>query len=31
MLNVTINEDEIEKVAKKFDSSECLRVCISKH
>ena len=27
----TGNEDEVEKVAKKFDSSECLRVCISKH
>lgn len=25
------NEDEVEKAAKKFDSSECLRVCISKH
>lgn len=24
-------EDEITKVAKKFDSSECLKVCISKH
>ena len=23
--------DEVEKVAKKFDSSEYLRVCISKH
>ena len=27
----TGNEDEVEKVAKKFDSSECLRVCVSKH
>ena len=27
----TGNEDEVEKFAKKFDSSECLRVCISKH
>ena len=27
----TGNGDEVEKVAKKFDSSECLRVCISKH
>lgn len=25
------NGDEVEKFAKKFDSSECLRVCISKH
>ena len=33
MLNVTIqnNEDEVTKAAKKFDSSECLRVCVSKH
>ena len=27
----TGNGDEVEKFAKKFDSSECLRVCISKH
>lgn len=27
----TGNVDEVEKVAKKFDSSECLRVCVSKH
>lgn len=27
----TGNVDEVEKVAKKFESSECLRVCISKH
>ena len=27
----TGNEDEVEKAAKKFESSECLRVCISKH
>ena len=27
----TGDENEVEKVAKKFDSSECLRVCISKH
>ena len=27
----TGNRDEVEKFAKKFDSSECLRVCISKH
>lgn len=27
----TGNEDEIEKVAKKLELSECLRVCISKH
>lgn len=27
----TGNGDEVEKVAKKFDSSECLKVCISKH
>lgn len=27
----TDNGDEVEKFAKKFDSSECLRVCISKH
>ena len=27
----TSNGDEVEKFAKKFDSSECLRVCISKH
>ena len=25
------DEDEVEKAAKKFDSSECLKVCISKH
>ena len=24
-------EDEVTKAAKKFDSSECLRVCVSKH
>ena len=24
-------EDEVTKVAKKFESSECLKVCISKH
>ena len=24
-------EDEVTKAAKKFDSSECLKVCISKH
>lgn len=28
---LTGDEDEIEKAAKKFESSECLRVCISKH
>lgn len=28
---LTGDEDEVEKAAKKFDSSECLRVCISKH
>ena len=27
----TGNGDEVEIFAKKFDSSECLRVCISKH
>lgn len=27
----TGNGDEVEKFTKKFDSSECLRVCISKH
>lgn len=27
----TGNGDEVEKVAKKFNSSECLKVCISKH
>ena len=27
----TGNGNEVEKFAKKFDSSECLRVCISKH
>lgn len=27
----TGNEDEVEKVAKKLEFSECLRVCISKH
>lgn len=24
-------EDEVTKAAKKFDSSECLKVCVSKH
>lgn len=24
-------EDEVTKAAKKFDSSECLKVCIQKH
>lgn len=28
---LTGDEDEVEKAAKKFESSECLRVCISKH
>ena len=28
---LTGNEDEVTKAAKKFDSSECLRVCVSKH
>ena len=27
----TGDENEVEKVAKKFESSECLKVCISKH
>lgn len=27
----TGNGDEVEKIAKKLESSECLRVCISKH
>lgn len=27
----TGNENEVEKIAKKLESSECLRVCISKH
>lgn len=27
----TGNEDEVEKIAKKLESSECLRVCISIH
>lgn len=27
----TGNEDEVEKIAKKLESSECLRFCISKH
>lgn len=28
---LTGDEDEVTKAAKKFDSSECLRVCVSKH
>lgn len=28
---LTGNEDEVTKAAKKFDSSEYLRVCVSKH
>ena len=28
---LTSDEDEVTKAAKKFDSSECLRVCVSKH
>lgn len=28
---LTDNEDEVTKAAKKFDSSECLKVCVSKH
>lgn len=28
---LTGDEDEVEKAAKKFESSECLRVCVSKH
>lgn len=28
---LTGNKDEVTKAAKKFDSSECLRVCVSKH
>ena len=31
VISFTGNRDEVEKFAKKFDSSECLRVCISKH
>lgn len=29
--SMEMEEDEVTKVAKKFESSECLKVCISKH
>lgn len=28
---LTGNKDEVTKAAKKFDSSECVKVCVSKH